>query len=80
MISEDDKKLENMLYNMLTDINENTQSRQDTFKKCVKDKLDNSHENYDRQMVNLTKYILSRSSEKVIKTLVRVNRRHSNEE
>ena len=50
-------------------------SRQETLKKCIQEKLQYSEEMYLSQVEKARNYLLSRDNLKVIKTIVRENKK-----
>ena len=74
MNSKDQSKFKIYLYNILNDLNHIEQSDV-VFQKCVKEKLDNSYEQYQFAMRNIYNYILSRSNVKVVKALARIKKK-----
>lgn len=68
-----DSKFKNMLYNILSDLN-NIESSDLIMTRCVDNKLNASYESYQLTMRNMYNYVLSRSNIKVIKAINKIRK------
>jgi len=66
------KSVNLLLYDIMSDLDLNTVSRESVLKKCVEKKLTMSEENYNTQMAILSKYLLSRDNLKMLKALAKI--------
>ena len=70
----------NALLTILAKINESEQHKRDVFAESVDEKLDRSFQNYEKELEETCKYILSKNPVKVIKEINRINKKKEKEE
>ena len=78
-MSSKESKLKNLLYDIMSDVNSNRFTREEVFTRCVTNKLEVVRHNYNKQMTNLYKYILTRSNIKTIKAINKLKKEDEDE-
>lgn len=78
-MSSKESKLKNLLYDIMSDVNSNRFTREEVFTRCVTNKLEAVRHNYNKQMTNLYKYILTRSNIKTIKAINKLKKEDEDE-
>ncbi len=75
MISNEANHFKELLLQILARINESEQHKRDVFQDGVDEKLDRSFRNYEKELEETCKYILSKNPVSVIKEMNRISKR-----